>query len=426
LEEAMEGKGGAVAVEGEAGVGKTRLVEEFLGYARSRGAHVLSGCCYERELGPPLEPVTDALGPLAAEDRMADMLEEDYGHKTETDGDVRIYGSLFRKLIRLSREAGETLVLFVDDVQWADLATLEFLAYAARRILGQRVLLIFTYRREDAMGFSEWLNRLAEQRTVTTLSLARLLEQDTTELVEPMASRSFEGLPALSDFLYQESEGNPFYAVEYLRWLIEVGIVRVDSRRRICALEGEPQNDALPSGVRSLIQARIGGLDGEARDLLKLAAVIGRTFDLLLLRKLASRGQAGTFETIDLLLASGLVARDPGGTYHFSHDKLRQAPYEGIGDLERQELHLRVAEALEELDGEPADLAHHYLRAWLWRPALENLVQTARKAQESYAWETALDSYTRALEIVDELPDAGETRFELLLAREQLLEYAGR
>jgi len=429
LGEAAEGSGGTVAVEGEAGVGKTRLVEEFLGYARSRGALVLSGRCYERELGPPLEPVTDALGPLAAEERAApDILEEDfgYGRKLETDGDARVYGSLFQELIRRSRDAEEALIFFVDDVQWADPATLEFLSYAAKHVPGRRVLIIFAYRREDVARLSGWLDHLAERRAVATLSLDRLLEEDTAELVGRMASRGFERLPALADFLYRESEGNPFYAVEYLRWLIESGIVRVDSRRRISALEGELQDDALPSGVRALIQARISGLGDEARDLLELAAVIGRTFDLPLLREVTAHGEAGTLGVMDLLLDSGLVVKSSRGTYHFSHDKLRQTLYEGIGDFERQEMHLRVAEALNEMSGEPAELAHHYLRAGAWGPALENLVLAARKAQEGYAWETALDSYARALEIVGELPDSGERRFELLAARERLLEYAGR
>ena len=129
---------------------------------------------------------------------------------------------------------------------------------------------------------------------------------------------------------------------------------------------------------------------------------------------------------MDFLLASGLVVKSTQGTYAFSHDKLRQTLYEGIGDFERQELHLRVAEALEEIGDEPAELAHHYLRAEAWGSALQNLMLAARKAQEGYAWETALDSYARALEIVDKLPDSGETRFELLAARERLLEYAGR
>jgi predicted ATPase len=108
LREAMGGSGGALAVEGEAGIGKTRLVEEFLGYAGSRGALVLAGRCYERELGPPLEPISDALGPLpAAEEPAPEILlgkEPGYPREAEPYDGTRAYRTLTRELVRRSRE----------------------------------------------------------------------------------------------------------------------------------------------------------------------------------------------------------------------------------------------------------------------------------------------------------------------------------
>jgi predicted ATPase len=408
LKEAVAGSGGTVAVEGEAGVGKTRLAEEFLGYALSRGTRVFSGRCYERELGPPLEPVAEALGPL--------------GEKVSRDGSYR---ALAQRLIQESRGA-EGLVLFMDDVQWADPATLEFLGYTARRISGERVLMVITYRREDVAALSEWLGGLAERRAVTTVSLGRLSLSDTTEILSRMSSRAFGGLAPLADYLQSESEGNPFYVVEYLRWLIESGAVRIDPRRRISGLEGGLQESTLPSGVRALIQGRLSNMDEESRHLLELAAVIGRAFDLDLLGRAAGRGQAGIFETLESLIASGLIVETPTEAYYFSHDKFRQSLYAGISDLRRRTLHLRVAEALEEDGDEPSELAHHYLQARAWRPALENLVRAARSAEEDYAWETALRSYARALDIVEKLPGSGEKRFELMVARDGVLERMGR
>ncbi|MBA2442792.1 MAG: tetratricopeptide repeat protein [Rubrobacter sp.] len=433
LRDASRGSGGAVAVEGEAGVGKTRLVEEFLGYAGSRGFRVLSGRCYERELGPPLEPVIEALGPPVTEEEAGSWTPEEesgYAWRSELREDnSRTYGTLTRKLVERARGEGSGgVVLFVDDVQWADPATLDFFSYAARRVSGERVLLVFTYRREDAPGISEWLDHFAERRAVSTLSLGRLSPEDTTELIGRMSSRDFGGLAALSGFLYRESEGNPFYAVEYLRWLIESGAVEIDSRRRIRALESELLREStLPSGVRSLLRARFGGLEEEARDLLKLAAVIGRRFDLGLLCGAAG---CGTFEALDIaepLMGSGLIVEAPEGEeYYFAHDKLRQALYEDISRPRLRRLHLRVAEALEGAGGEPGELAHHYLQAREWRPALENLVRAAKRAEEGYAWKTALRDYTRALEVVEKLPGAEGERFELLGAQENLLEHLGR
>jgi DNA-binding SARP family transcriptional activator len=435
LREVREGMGSAVAVEGEAGVGKTRLVEEFLGYSRSRGVEVLSGRCYERELGPPLEPVLDALD---QETDVAETFPELSNHREEELGYLRIsrshdasrvYHALTRACIRRSCNGGEEgLILFVDDVQWADSATLDFLSYLAKRLHGEKVLLIFAYRREHAPELANWLERLADRRVVSVLSLNRLLPADLGRILDRMSSRTFGDLPSLTSFLYRQSEGNPFYAVEYLRWLIEAGTVDIDSRRRISGLKGEAlQENVLPSGVRTLIQARFGNLSEEAREVMELAAIIGRNFSPALLSS-AGVCEARVADLMESLLSSWLIVQDPAteGTYYFSHDKLRQALYEDIGSARRRELHLRVAGALEKYGDEPAELAHHYLQAREWRPALENLVRAAQKAENSYAWETASENYARALEVAGKLPDCEEKRFELLVSRERLLEHMDR
>jgi predicted ATPase len=101
----------------------------------------------------------------------------------------------------------------VDDVQWADPATLDFLSYLAKRISGERILLVFSYRREQASVLSGWLEGLAERRVAITLSLGRLSRDDLTQILTRMSSRRFGELSLLADFLHRESEGNPFYAV---------------------------------------------------------------------------------------------------------------------------------------------------------------------------------------------------------------------
>ena len=432
LREAMAGEGVAVAVDGEAGVGKTRLMEEFLGYARSRNVRAFAGRCYERELGPPLEPVIEALEPLGDVGQiMRELSGSELDHRSGilSYDATRMHRALTGRLIRESQsEDYEGIVLFVDDVQWADPATLDFLAYLAKRVPGERLLLLFTYRQENAPALSGWLDRLIERRAVSVLRLSRLTQEDTTELLSSISSRSFGELPSLANFLQQESEGNPFYVVEYLRWLLEAGVATVDSRRRISHLNGEALRESVvPVGVRSLIQARLHSLGAEAQNLLELAAVIGRAFDLRLLCDAGALGEAVACGTIEPLVESGLVVENAeGDAYYFTHDKLRQTLYEGISGHRRRRLHLRVAEALKTAGGEPAELAHHYLRAREWRPALENLVSAAQRAEKSYAWETALADYDRALEITDKLPRSDEGHLRLLEARERLLEHLDR
>lgn len=433
LGEVEEGRGGAVAVEGEAGVGKTRLAEEFLGYARSLGARVLSGRCYERDLGAFLEPVADALDPLIDADDVLAAIANSGPSGSPWENirreSNRVYRKLTGELIRQSHSADhDCLILFVDDVQWADTATLEFLSYLSRRVAEERVLLLFAYRREDAPALTQWLHRLAEIRAIkATLALERLSREDLSRILERMSVRNFGELTLLAGFLHRESEGNPFYAVEYLRWLIEAGAVRIDARRRICALEGAALEESrLPTGVQSLLEVRLASLDDGTRDLLELAAVVGRSFDLVLLCRAAACGEAEAFGFMKPAMASGLVVETIEETYYFSHDKLRQGLYAGIDAPRRRKLHLRVARALEDTGGESAELAHHYLRAKEWQPALENLVLAAKKAEESYAWEHALEHYARALEVAEKLPGSEERRFELLAARDRLLEHMER
>jgi DNA-binding SARP family transcriptional activator len=434
LRETTDGRGGTVAVEGEAGVGKTRLVEEFLGHARSRDVRVFAGRCYERELGAPLEPVVEALEPLPVVEEMlpeapgAGFAEAGYPPGGRPHDDAHVYRILARGVIQESRDTGyEGLILFLDDVQWADSSTLDFLSYLARRIRDERILLVFTHRREDTPELSGWLYGLAGRRLTTGLSLERLSREELAQILRRMASRAFGEMSLLVDFLHRESEGNPFYAVEYLRWLIESGTVDVDPRRRISSLKDKAlQKGILPSGVQALIEARLRSLDEETRSLLETAAVVGRGFDLELLCGVAGCEEEEAFDAIKSVMDSGLLTEAAEGSYALSHDKLRQGLYDGVGRPRRRRLHLRVADALKKVAGEPAELAHHYLRARAWQPALENLVQAARKAEEGYAWGTALQYYARAIEVLDNLPESATTRFELLKGRERLLEHMDR
>ena len=149
---------------------------------------------------------------------------------------------------------------------------------------GERILLVIAYRREHAPELAKWLEQLADRRAMSTLSLNRLSPGDLGRILGRMSSRTFGGLASLASFLYRQSEGNPFYAVEYLRWLIEAGTVEIDSGGASRGLKGEAlRENALPSGVRTLVRARLRRPEEEAREVMELAAIIGRDFDPALL-----------------------------------------------------------------------------------------------------------------------------------------------
>ena len=428
---ALGGHGRAVAVAGEAGVGKTRLVEEFLA---SSGGLLFSSRCFERELSAPLEPVLGALSRLdggsdrglggAARPPLADGVRA-----WSDDPFVRssVHQALTAQLVQAARGASGT-VLWIDDLQWADAATLEFLSYAAKRVQGEAVLIILTYRREHHSELRDWLAHLAERRALTTLSLGRLEAKDTQQLLSDLCCDGFMELTQLAEFIQQETEGNPFFVMEYLRWLHDTGVLELDEAQRICKLNREALPTAqLPDGIRTLILARYRSLPTATRELLDIVAVIGRRFEFGLLEAACAQTPVELWAGFAPLLGMGLLVEEPADHYAFSHDKLRQTVYSNLSPPLRRSLHAQLAAVLQTFKPDPSELAHHFLRARLWPQAFEALMAAATEAVEvTYAWESALQALARAADILDYLPDADKKRFEVLKARERLYEYLNR
>jgi tetratricopeptide (TPR) repeat protein/DNA-binding SARP family transcriptional activator len=424
---AQGGQRNAVAIEGEAGVGKTRLVEEFL--ATSAPEQVFRGRCFERELAAPLEPIHSALAALADGTLPRPVGDGRFWTTDPSDRSI-IHQGLMAQLLRAARES-RGAVLFIDDVQWADAATLEFLSYAVKRVRGEPVLVVLSFRREDRRALESWLLPLAERRTLDVLSLGRLEAEPLQLLLKNLSTLKAQDLLWLTELLLRESEGNAFYVVEYLRWLHDSGVIELDAAQRIAALRREHLAKAsLPEGVRALLWARYRSLDEASCELLDLAAVIGRSFALGLLERASGRDPLALWSTLEPLIAAGLVTEVSSEMssehYSLSHDKLRQTVYESIGPPIKRSLHARVAEASQLQNVDHAELAHHYLRANAWAEAFDHLQIAARQAEQDFAWNVALQGYTRALELSDRLPDADRKRFSLLQARERLLENMDR
>jgi DNA-binding SARP family transcriptional activator/tetratricopeptide (TPR) repeat protein len=424
LASALAGDGGIVVVEGEAGVGKTRLVETFLA-SLPDGVKAFAGRCYERDLSAPLEPVRAALGVLGAAElahapdaaRFAAAEPRDRGH---------VHRALTARLLQAAAR-GRGAVLFVDDLQWSDAATLEFLAYAAHRVRGERVLIVVSHRREDRTGLEHWKAQLSERRAIRSLRLGRFEAGHTHGLVAEVLGGSGADLECFAAFVHDESEGNPFYALEYLRWLRDTRQLEGDAARPVTAPSRERlASTAVPESIRSLIWARYRGFGEGARTVLDAAAVIGRSFAFDVLERVVGGGPETVWATFEPLIAAGLIVAGADGSYAFSHDKLRQTVYESLGPPGRRALHARVARELEADGAADADLAHHFLRAELWPQAYERLRVAARFAEADSAWEVAREAYARMLAIAHRLDEPDRRRFEALQAIERLLEYMGR
>ncbi len=423
---ASQGQAQLVLLSGEPGVGKTRLANEFTAYARLQGAAVLQGGCYEYEAAIPYLPLSEALGEwasaqpeaplrerlgsLAAElSRLAPVIEARLGPQIPNptippeEERLRLFDHVARFLQRLASENG--LLLFIDDLHWADRGTLSLLHYLLRRLRGERILLLAAYReieldRSHPLGsaLAEWSReRLA---SMTRLPLGRLRLEDCQALLAVLFGQQEISLDfALA--IYRETEGNPFFIEETIKALIEAGqIYRRDGaweRREIEEL-------AIPQSIKEAVGRRLDGLDSQTCEVLHHAAVLGKTFEFGLLAAFTGSPEDKLLDALDEALTAQLVRPEGEEVFGFTHDKIREVLYEELNPIRRRRLHQRLAESLEQLyppaaSGLPVqDLAHHFLHGGDLKKGLHYAVLAAENADGLYAYDEALRYYALASE----------------------------
>ena len=259
-------------------------------------------------------------------------------------------------------------LLLLDDLQYADPASLAVIGYLARRLGGTPVLVVVCWRPEETSADHAPLRRLAGH----VLRLPRLRRTDVEELADAA------GLGRHAERLYDETEGLPLFVVEYL-----------------AALEG-PDPDALPGGVRELLDARLDGVGEAAAQLLAAAAVIGRSFDVDTLRAASGRGEDETVSGLEELTRRGLIVERESG-YDFSHDKLLDLVYERASLARKRLLHRRVAAALAGQRADAALVARHLLQAGRDAEAAEAFRAAGDRARALHATSEALDAYRSAI-----------------------------
>lgn len=423
----IAGKGFFFVLEGEAGIGKTRLAEEFLAQVHLAGGKVIRARCYEGESGLAYAPFMEGLNAaLAVEEnarrlqtlspaslslaaQLAPNLAQWYpGLPSAPTADApvvqaRFFDALhqvFQALLSPTAPNQPAGVLFLDDLHWADEASLDLLAYLARR-LGVSFLLV-TWR-SDAVPADHRLRLLLSQMVreghAKSLALPRLGPQAVAEMLKVTGV-----LPeALGDRLFKETEGSPFFVVEYLQTLPR---------------ELDPQVSfswEMPRSVRSLLQTRLAGIGELGGQLLSAAAVLGRSFNFSILRDVSGRSEVETIGGLENLLerrlvleqaASGYPASQAAGyptldpLYDFSHEKLRSLVYEQTSLARRRLLHQRAAEvyARSRQQFETAALAGlHYRQAGLLPQAAEFFWQAGVFARGVYANRQALAHLESAL-----------------------------
>jgi class 3 adenylate cyclase len=405
-----------VLLAGEAGIGKTRLATELTRRARKLGCGVLWGSCSEVELSLPYLPFVEAignhldeqdlgrlgteLGPMTAE--LAQLFPQlGDGAPTAPAGDpaqakLRMFESVVALLEHLARERG--LLVVLDDVHWADSSTRHLLDYVARRLVRSRVMLLATYRSDE-------LDRLHPlTRTVKVWQRARLAE---TVMVEPMTPDHVAEMIAaildaeevsdeLSALVHARSEGNPFVLEELLREALDRReIVRTGERWEQRPLEAL----RMPETVREAVLLRLGRLDSVHVEVLRTAAVLGRSFDYTLLAEVSEADEVSVLAALEGAVALQLVDEDEDTSSRYSwRHALTQEAIAGDTVLpKRQRIHSRAADALQGRGGSAMAVASHLLHAGRADEAVGACFQAAEEAERSIAFKEAAELLERVL-----------------------------
>ncbi|MEO7910008.1 MAG: AAA family ATPase [Roseiflexaceae bacterium] len=390
------GTGGIVLLAGEAGVGKTCLLEACLGRS---GFLALKGQTNEIAT-PPYGPIAGALriylrsrpsgladcGPLAP---YLTLLLPELGPAPDQTDPAALVEAICQAFAAIARAAPTVLVL--DDLQWADNATLELMPILASALAQERLLIVGTYR-NDEIGRGHSLRRLRNDlrraRLLREIVVEPLDQADTTALAAHMFGQS-PG-PALATILYERTEGVPLFIKE----LASALAIRGQLRPSEAGVELAPGADLpIPDTLRDAVLLRLDGLPDAALRLLHLAVVAGREFDLALVAELA-----GSTDGFDALIERGLLVEVEPGRGAFRHALTRETIYGDISWVRRRALHRRMAERLQAEGTAPLAIAQHWLAAKEPDRARAALLTAAEQACSIHAYRDAADAAQRALE----------------------------
>ena len=420
-------------IVGEAGIGKTRLAEVLLDCAGAHGIATARTRSYAAEGRLAFAPVADWLrspalypglrnleaGRLMEVARLLPELLEIGSDLPVTESTAawqrqRLFSALAHATLASTRE----LVLAIDDLQWCDRDTLEWLHYLLRVQTETRLLVVATVRAED-LTIDHPIRMLAQelrrQQKLTVVELGPLTADETTALAAQVADSV---VPSdLAAEIFRETEGQPLFVVESVRarWFGS------EHNTPTHAADTPTRAPSMSPAVQAVIQARLTQLSPSARSLAEVAATIGRDFTIDVLARAAHADEDGIAASLDELCQRRILREQGGRHFDFSHDKLREIAYAGIGPARRRSLHRRAADALaeihqSELSAVSGQIAAHYEQGGLPWQALPFYRRAADAATRIHANEDAIRLLSRALELLATLPgDVERDRQELAI-----------
>ena len=436
-ERTSRGQQQVVVVSGEAGVGKTRLVQEFAG-SIGDGANILVGRCDREALvayapwvvmlqwlirTTPGQALQRLLTGVEGRSELAHLVPEigTRVHVAEPPVSAAPDGRRYRLFDAVSHLLGATaerapLLLIIDDLHWADPGSLLLLRHLLRSTRHAAICVVLTHRNdvpEWSSEFRDLVDTLRTEDVPIRIRLHRLSDDDIRTIVTEWTGRP---APApLMRLLVRHTEGNPLFVVELMKHLEEVGAFGVgnDAERPLTLADV-----GLPEGIRQLLVRRLERLAVTTRRLLTIAAVMGREFRLPVIEGLVSVDEDGVLDAMDDALTAGIIVEEAGapGCFSFTHTLIREVLYTSISAARRVRLHHRIATAIEQQPSARTsgltELAYHFGEATADNgadKAFEYATLAADRAAAALAFESAAHWYAVALRALDAVTSEGNT-----------------
>lgn len=463
----LENQGSFVLVEGETGIGKTRLVERFLEKTKSKGATIIRGHGYHGEISPYrlfsemlrhyfssihydtryLAPILDNLT-IALLEKIVPELKQylpfDVSSITAPplspkEEKQRFFDTLLLFFTKLSQRY--PLILNIEDLHWLEVDTLELLRYLITNFRKSPILVIATSRGAVAGSFMEkWLTGLEDQRLVRCLKLSGLDATEVKDLAEDFFNADLSG--NFFDWLLAYTAGNPLFINETLRSGMEQNVFYYDPvESRWEVKEKYSEKIIEPATIQSVIDRRLSGLDQLTLMVLSHAAIIGDRFDLNTLQKLLVILLLNLKQAVGNLIVGNLIQQIPNqgeekGFYRFTHHVVRLHIYQGLSIEFRQNIHQKIAALMEKgqgkqrLSSKSEVLAYHYSRgkkdSTSIRKSTNYLMLAGQKMLKQYSEGKAEQYFLQALELIKNRPDSKEKHTQLLKLLECLGEVQSR
>ncbi|MDQ2679630.1 MAG: AAA family ATPase [Candidatus Eremiobacteraeota bacterium] len=413
---AARGRGGLVLIGGEAGIGKSRLVSEFALRAGAQGGRVLVGTTLSPE-SFPYEPIVQSLRSASPGLSSLDIdavwlnviskiLPEAHQEQSDSSSPPRLDSQ--RERIRLfeamlvcfgALAKSRPVCLILEDLHWASAATTAALDFLARRAESRRILIVGTYREEEAAvgdSLREMRRNLRRENLASHVDLAGLPEASVIGLLDSIPQLAERGGQIAKDAV-AESRGNPLFLTEIIRELVETGAPGL-------------QAQGVPRGLSGTIAARIARLSEDAQFLCQIASVVGTVFDIDIVREVIGWPEREVLDALEELLRRQVVheaGKRNAFDYAFSHHLVQRTVYGGVDAAGRVRWHRRAAHALEQIHKSRLEeiagvIARHFDGAGEPESAAAYYLQAARRALSLYANAEAFTLASRALELTRE------------------------